>query len=407
MESPKSGNCYTSSFVQSVSKGSVSLKDGDSSLKWNAESIVESPNLDQVIDWYQESRNDWKYNASSTEFFRFSQQSDYLQEYGFVIFDEADFWENIAAKSSYLISGSDFLLPYSIDNETYISKNLSYSPYQGQELLSGRKPEKENEIVVSQAFLESKSAFYPDSEPSSFLNKTFYYRDLSSSLIKPRIRMDLLFPSVTIVGIAADSSSSVYSYQSDYQKIVEEDLYAARFYYSVNSNPKQIAKELENHKQDYTTSLMGTSPSYFLDSSKNSPIYPFLIVGTVILLLLSGFYTMMICTENVSDRKREIALFESLGIKRAEINENFLFQNGLLGISSFGIAAIIAYPALTIVNSILKSPEMFNVAFDVLTISPWTIAVGFACFLFVTLFSTILPLIRIGKIDILEVLKKN
>ncbi len=407
VESPQSGSCYTTSFVQSVSKGSISLKDGDSSLNWSTNSIVESPNLDQVINWYQESRDDWKYNSSSTEFFRFSQQSDYLQKYGFVIFNKTDFWESIAAKSSYLISGSDFLLPYSIDNETYISKELSYSLYQGQDLLFGRKPEKESEIVVSQAFLETKSVFYPDSEPSSFLGKTYYYRDLSSSLIKPRIRMDLLFLSVTIVGIVADSSSSVYSYQSDYQKIVEENLYAARLCYSLNSSPKQIAKELENHKQDFTTSLTGTSPSYFLDSSKSSPIYPFLIVGTVILLLLSGFYTMMICTENVSDRKREIALFESLGVKKAEINRNFLFQNGILGISSFAIAVIIAYPALAIVNSILKSPEVFNVAFDVLAISPWTILVGFACFLFVTLFSTILPLIRIGKIDILEVLKKN
>ena len=219
--------------------------------------------------------------------------------------------------------------------------------------------------------------------------------------------MDLLFPSVTIVGIVADSSSSVYSYQSDYQKIVEENLYASRLYYSLNNNPKQIAEELKNHKQNYTTSFMGTSPSYFLDSSKSSPIYPFLIAGTVLLLLLSGFYTMMICTENVSDRKREIALFESLGITKTEINGNFLFQNGMLGLSSFTIAVAIAYPALAIINSILKSPDVFNVAYDVLVISPWTIAIGFACFLFVTVFSTILPLIRIGKIDILEVLKKN
>ena len=407
VESPKSGSCYTTSFVQYVSKGSISLMDGDSSLKWSTNSIVESPNLDQVIDWYQESRGDWKYNASSTEFFHFSQQPDYLQEYGFAIFNEEDFWEKIAAKSSYLISGSDFLLPYSIENETYISKELSYSPYQGQELLSGRKPEKENEIVVSQAYLESVNVFYPDSEPSSFLSKTFYYRDLSSSLIKPRIRMDLLFPSVTIAGIVADSSSSVYSYQSDYQKIVEENLYASRLYYSLNNNPKQIAEELKNHKQNYTTSFMGTSPSYFLDSSKSSPIYPFLIAGTALLLLLSGFYTMMICTENVSDRKREIALFESLGITKTEINGNFLFQNGMLGLSSFTIAVAIAYPALAIINSILKSPDVFNVPYDVLVISPWTIAIGFACFLFVTVFSTILPLIRIGKIDILEVLKKN
>ncbi len=116
---------------------------------------------------------------------------------------------------------------------------------------------------------------------------------------------------------------------------------------------------------------------------------------------------MMVCSENVDIRKREIALLESLGISKKSIQGCFLFQNGISGLGSFLVALALVYPSLYIVNAVLKSPSVFGVSYNVLTISPLSILIGFACYVLATLLSTVLPLIRISKIDILEVLKKN
>ena len=116
---------------------------------------------------------------------------------------------------------------------------------------------------------------------------------------------------------------------------------------------------------------------------------------------------MMLSDENVRDRKREIALLESLGISKKSIQGCFLFQNGVTTLASFLIAMVLVYPSLIIVNAVLKSPSVFGVPYNVLVISPWSILIGLACCIAAALLSTILPLARISKIEILKALKED
>ncbi len=408
IQNPEKGSCVTTSLVSELAEKSISIDWGENKNRaFETAEIIESGDLDQIKEWYLQSKNERGEIDSSSEFYRFSQRSSYIQGYGFVILNNEDFRDAFTRTSTVTLPASDFLLSYTYDDLTYVTKDVNYLHYAAQPLTYGRAPEKEGEAVISEAFFKHATYALDSDDPTSILNKTFHYRDLSSNVSKTPVRMDLLFPSITIVGISSDTSSEVYMHPADFEKAANEITYSQIETFALNNDPSSLAKILSQNKNDYSTSLYGTSPSYFMESTKSSPIFPYIVAATVILLILSTVFTMMICSENVGLRKREIALLESLGISKKSIQSCFLFQNGISGLGSFLVALILVYPSLYIVNAVLKSPSVFGVAYNVLAISPLSILIGFACYVAATLLSTILPLLRISKIDILEVLKKN
>ena len=408
IQSPKRNSCVTTTLVSELAENSVSIDWGENENRpFAVAETIDSGDLTEIKEWYQQSKNERGQIDSSSEFYSISQRPSYVQSYGFVVLNEEDFMDVFAYTAPISLPASDFLLSYAYDDFTYATKDVKYASYISETLSYGRAPKEEGEAVVSEGFFKHAAYALDSDDPSSILNKTFYYRDLSNSFSNVPVRMDLLYPSITIVGISPDDTSQVYMYSTDFKKATGEIVYSQVETFALNNDPSSLAKILSQNKNDYSTSLNGTSPSYFLESTKTSPIFPYIVASTVVLLVLSTVFTMMVCSENVDIRKREIALLESLGISKKSIQGCFLFQNGISGLGSFLVALALVYPSLYIVNAVLKSPSVFGVSYNVLTISPLSILIGFACYVLATLLSTVLPLIRISKIDILEVLKKN
>lgn len=143
----------------------------------------------------------------------------------------------------------------------------------------------------------------------------------------------------------------------------------------------------------------------FSNLPKNLLFILFLIAGSSLLLFLSLVSASSLCIDNVENRRREIAILESLNFSKRSIYPLFFAQNSFAGFwaSLFSIALV--YPGLWVANSILKSPGVFNLSYDLLTLSPYILIIGIACALSITVLSTFLPLKKISKIDILDVLK--
>ena len=408
VEEPQSGSCVVSSLVSTLTDNSISLDWGETENRsFSVASSIDTGDLSQILNWYQNCKDESGRISSSSEFYRFSQDSSYLQNYGFVILNSEDFQGAFKCSSSKALSASDFLLSYIYDDSIYASKDVSYASYSNQQISEGRSPNQEGEVIISEQYLKQASNGLDSDDPSSVIGKTYHYRDLSNCSIKVPTRLDLLFSSITIVGVTADSNASVYMYPSSFEKIIYEITCSSLELYSLNKNPSSLAAILKQHKEDYTTQLSGTSASYFLESTKSSPIFPYIIAATILLLILSLIFIMMLSDENVRDRKREIALLESLGISKKSIQGCFLFQNGVTTLASFLIAMVLVYPSLIIVNAVLKSPSVFGVPYNVLVISPWSILIGLACCIAAALLSTVLPLARISKIEILKALKED
>ena len=408
IEEPQSESCVVSSLVSNLADNSISLDwGGTENRSFSVANSINAGDLSQILNWYQNCKDEFGRISSSSEFYRFSQDSSYLQKYGFVILNSEDFQDAFKCSSSKALSASDFLLSYIYDDSIYASKDINYASYNNQQISEGRSPNQEGEVVVSEQYLKQASNGLDSDDPSSVIGKTYHYRDLTNYSIKVPVRLDLLFSSITVVGVTTDSNASVYMHSSSFEKITYEIACSSLELYSLNNNPSSLATILKQHKEDYTTQFPGTSASYFLESTKSSPIFPYIIAATILLLILSLIFITMLSDENVRDRKREIALLESLGISKKSIQGCFLFQNGVTTLSSFLIAMVLVYPSLIVVNAVLKSPSVFGVPYNVLVISPWSILIGLACCIVAALLSTILPLTRISKIEILKALKED
>lgn len=407
-EEPAYGSCFTTEFLSAISKGSLSFSLGQGKFdNLKIQSTFPVPDLDTAVEAYESSKDDFESSEqSSVTFSEFSATQDYFQNYAFVILNRSEYENTMSNLESVVVNAADFLLPYYADDITYATRKTTYSAYSDQTLSIGSKPATDGDVIISEGFFNRHKNLLGAESAREIIGASFSYRDLSSSGLESDLPFCLLFDQIKITGVSSSSAADVYMSPSDYRKITSEYCFKGSGFCLYNDDADRIGQEFAGNL-DIRCGLQGAQTAYFLQSSKDSPFYPFLMAGVVILLVLSLISTSLLCIDSVEKRKREIAMLESLGIAKPSLCSLFCLQNLIAELMALLLSLLLVYPGMACINAVLRSPSVFGVSYDLLSISPYSVLAAAGCALIMTLIATIAPLWKVSKVDILEVLKEG
>ncbi len=211
-------------------------------------------------------------------------------------------------------------------------------------LLYGRKPENNNEIVISKGLgklLDEKSFGLGKYMEIAAETQEFLDQD-------GKVNKEYNTTKIVIVGVTDEEKNYLYQNQDWTISFFRDKLGVSSFYLM----PRAIVFEFDNEKEANTAyrNMQNTLVNYKvinpLDELKvniestldyaNTILISFSILATIISILLLGTVLML----NITESKDEIELFRHLGFKRSDINSTFTNQAILQGLIAFVVSSI-------------------------------------------------------------------
>jgi len=326
-----------------------------------------------------------------------------LQQY-FSIYITKDIYQNIIITNSISLDSSNFL----ISDENYGKytgeyNSLKYTVSNYRSIVSGYIPTKINEIAISEDFANE----YFDVSYNEIIGNEYYYKDLKKSLNYKKylstINIFDIIDKVKIVGVV-DSDSDIIT-SLDFMNIVTKKslVYNCTGLSVYQPNKKVINKTLENDIVFITQSLQ---PIYAVESAMQSSLNALIVTLNVIFILLASMLLYFFCNLIIKNKMREIAILKSLGISMKKLFCVFLYHNCIQIFFSFLLSIILGLFFINFTNNSLAKEDVFNINYDLFLFSPISLIIVLAITIIIVLLGTLLPFLKLRKIEIASILKK-
>ena len=392
IEPPSKGQCVISTYLESLCKDGldVAIYDGHTSLtKTFVFSNVIETTYDSVS--WQSHLNDRNYQHLHT--------SEFLLRYTYVILNGEDFY-SLFEEAPYLdLKASSFLLSNDALMRDYVSSTTRYYPYAGNEIMHGRAPEKEGEVVVSKGYMDSMGV------SQDCLGETFWFRDLSSSpnyvnyLDVPNLYDTL--GNVIVVGITDERNPCVYVGGETFKILADLLPFYSYRESAFVSSATDFAGELS--KGRFTSTISFFSPIYQLISIKRGS-FIYVIIGVELLVCLLAFAAVFsLGSGSISGKEREIALLLSIGYSPMDISKRYFLGSFLFQLIAFVSGVVLSFGAIIAINRILMAKDVFAISYSLLNPEFLSLLIGFAVVLLASFISSFAAIMRLGKIEISEI----
>jgi putative ABC transport system permease protein len=138
-----------------------------------------------------------------------------------------------------------------------------------------------------------------------------------------------------------------------------------------------------------------------------------LIVLSSISIVVAILLISMVSFISIIERKQEVGVMRTMGARKTDILMLFLNENIFLGIISSIIAFVMSTIFSIIINSIFKlmlsviSYGLIKDNFNIVTIDIQAIITVFICAIGLTILASIVPSLKISKVDPVAALKKK
>ncbi len=315
------------------------------------------------------------------------------------------------------IKGGDFSLK---GDETFVDASLVYSCFDSCQssysIIYGRKPEADNEVVISYHYAASHGiirdeVFYPETNYS--------FKDLYSTkynhAFDDKLNMYALIPNLKIVGVAIgnfDAGSSeidVWTTENIYNRILNELFFdkivnSYRFDISnmTNEDLMTLFKELENtniHAKEYNADKI-----YRVYNELDFFKY-ILMAGSFISIMLFILINISFISSNVLDNSKKIGILRSLGVNKKNIFELYCNETIMIILISFILSCIGAERIIDVINNKLNNYSDIYINFFYYNFKASIIV--FVGGMFFSIYKTVSPLQLLYKREIISSIKNS
>lgn len=308
---------------------------------------------------------------------------------------------------------------------------VSKEYYKTLELIKGRLPENDNEIVISdyinnhgklnlkigdvltlslgERYLDDTlytEAYYKQGETLKVTNTKNYSivgivkRDVLESKISPGYDI--------FTNISNDSDNSCIVYV-EYNKVEKSYELGEKLTISLGST------QFEENNDDYNT----YSISHYNDKlislygvSKYSNIYQGLVNLLIIILSLVAIACVIVIYNSfaisVMERKKQFGLLSSIGATKKQIRKTVIFEAIIVSVIGIPLGILSAYIGIGVVIAVMNSmiSSMINMSFKLCTYPIFIIIP--VIFMIITVFvSALLPVLKASKISPIEAIRLN
>ncbi|MCH3909098.1 MAG: ATP-binding cassette domain-containing protein [Bacilli bacterium] len=297
---------------------------------------------------------------------------------------------------------------YSNGSRRYSPKGVKISEYSNEEIVSGRLPENDNEIIVN----EFGATKFAGSKEDRF---TAVGGQLTTDL-SGFSGMDFSKhgSNFTICGVFKnrddnDSSEPIYLAVSStlWSKLKEQ------IYYANSGTSFAIDKDQAYHFADLINSkkclLMSNYDNYFKEADFFFQIADafktVFLVSSLLFLLLGLSFLFSYCSDNMKKAEKDVALFKLMGKKNSSINAMFVFSNSLVVMLAFLASAIFGFFLVLGIGLTVKSA--YSLPFNPLSLSPYSLLCVALLFLSIPALISIFTNMRLRSCDIAVIFKRN
>jgi len=315
-------------------------------------------------------------------------------------------YENLYNKSSLKLYAANFFKSeeYTRSYATYYSSK--YALYDNQEIIYGEKIKSKNEVIVSTNFLAENEI----ENHNDVLGKTFSYKDLNESpnwkLYQHMNNLYDINQEIKIVGIIDDSNFDVLVSKEFYNEIIKQQYFTLDGFVLKIKKEKLITSLNKLRDNNIFVGYDFIRPIYDFSSLKEGIFFNILLFLEMIFIIISTLVLTLHSSNNISSRNKEICIMKSLGIRPKKIVSIFLIFNLLLAAISSIIAIIFGIISNSIINNILRGDDiMFR--FDLIRVLPIGILIITITSIIISIFSVLIPFIKINKMDLGILLKDS
>lgn len=281
--------------------------------------------------------------GSESPFFEY----DLKYRYG-VIFCTDSLLHETLDKSNYPIglAYSDFTAS---DKEiSYGNRNLRYSSIRNIgviNLVSGRLPESNDEVIVSESYAEEHGLL---DDSGTLSNEKFYFKDIynqsDNAYFSAHMNLCSLFPDgVRVVGVVSPfevnfADADIYVNETQWGKLASEyyDNFFASIVYSVddtgyNTFVENVLEIGANIDEPAVRQIDDFSDTLFT-------LRPFLIFLVLLTLTLNVFMLSNFVHISIRNNRKNIGVLRSLGVGNSDVKKIFTFEAWIIYIVSFALS---------------------------------------------------------------------
>jgi len=397
---PSIDEVIISNFISSIAQNdTIAISNAfDNDFEFNYSlSIEEVVDCDFNQQDLQKFLNDPNYQSVNKDRF--------VNDYG-VAFISSETFLNIKQSAQLRFFASNFFLSNQ-SMRLYAENKLSYGPFSNNNLIAGRLPTDEYDIVISSSLFEQYKFFLGFDSMSECLEQEVIYKDLNDSpnrdLYQTILNLYDITTNVRIVGITDDTGIQVYVSDSFMHSILlQKDFYLSGYFVDFVSISDSL-KEIINTGIYFDLSYL--EPILTMKNLIHST-FIFVILGAMLVVLTSTItFLCLTFISNVKGKYKEIAILKSFGTRKRKITGLFLLLNYFIAIVSIIGGLILAFFSLNFINMAFMSPNVFSINYSLLNTTPISLIIVILVPLLAALISTFLSLRKVNKIDIALALK--
>ena len=340
---------------------------------------------------------------------------DYYMRYRYnVIYCRTELLHDDMKKSNtrLLLPMSDFTS--ATKERSYRESELYYDNAQKvdeTDLIAGRMPRANNEILVSESFLQARNLYNDMLEFESFSGA---FIDLNQKAFNYCFSMNLdlstfFSEGVDVVGVVSnleseDLDADVYIASEMWVKISElyYDQYAAAILYHVNVENYAPFLHTLSHN---SVRMDEPALSQIYDFSDTlSSMRTFLYALLIVTIILSGFMLTNFIQISIRSNKRNIGILRALGLPMNEVSQLFTIESWIVYIFSVLLSVPLILVVQSIANQIYARSLMEN-PYDIIT---WDWQAGLIVLLVGALISVLalqIPLRKLRRLKPIELIR--
>lgn len=275
--------------------------------------------------------------------------------------------------------------------------------YNGMNLVAGRMPERDNEILVSQSLLESRN------QTNDILNIKYKQNDLYDSKYGVSFwnminLYDYMGENISIVGVV-DEAGEYFITTSLYNTLFEEyKTYFEPTYYMI-ADEKTLMNDISNIS-DNDIKIIDDELTKVYELIENIDYFKvFLFLFLLIIIILFIFQMISQFSYSINDNKKTIGILRTIGVTKADTKKFFIIECLIISFFSFLVAIIASIIITNVINNFVNQNilEIYNYNF-LRTRLILVIIIGIInCVLSIS--SVIIPIKKYSKAKIVDLIK--
>lgn len=281
------------------------------------------------------------------------------------------------------------------------------------DLIIGRKPEMNDEIIISSSYLNVfESLGYSQ---SYLLNHKLYYPDIYDTkyndFYQDLINLhDYFIDGVKIVGVYDPykclnlSNANIVVTEDVFQKL-SDDFYSYYSYDSFFLKSKISGSEIVVFADKNCLEIDNISFGLIYSlSDLFEDLLPYAIIVLIILFIITLILNIMHIGYSVKDGAKSIGILRALGVSRKDTLKIFIIEACLIGLMTIVLLGILSMSCTTFINFIFRA-TLSEFPFNILSFDFFSFFIVAILVLFLSLLSAYVPIAQLAKKKPIEIIK--